>query len=287
VIAVLGGLGAAAAWAVSMLCSSRSSRMMEPVAVVAWVMAIGLVLTAPIALLHGVPSHLTGSAAGWLALAGAGNVAGLILTYAALRIGQVALVVPLTSTEGAIAAVIALLAGETLQPAVDVTLAVIVLGVVLSSLPTAEADHASGVAGRLRHTRAAVLALIAALSFGASLYATARAGGEVSSAWVVLAARVIGTVALALPLALTGRLRLPRRAVPLVLAAAVGEVAGFFSFIVASRHGIAIAAVVSSQFASLAAIGAYWLFGERLTRIQLAGVCTVILGVAALSALRA
>ena len=107
------------------------------------------------------------------------------------------------------------------------------------------------------------------------------------SAWVVLAARVVGSLALALPLALAGRLRLPRRAVPLVLAAAVGEVAGFFSFIVGSRHGIAIAAVVSSQFASLAAIGAYWLFGERLTRIQLAGVCTVILGVAALSALRA
>jgi len=267
---------------------------MEPVCVVAWVMAIGLVLTAPIALVHGVPSRVTGSAAGWLALAGAGNVAGLILTYAALRIGQVSLVVPLTSTEGAIAAVIALLAGETLQPAVGVTLAVIVLGVVLSSLPTAEADLASDaagrtrdVAGRLRHTRAAALALIAALSFGASLYATARAGAEVPSAWVVLAARLVGTVALALPLGLAGKLRLPRRAVPLVLAAAVGEVVGFFSFILGSRHGIAITAVVSSQFASLAAIGAYWLFGERLTRIQLAGVCTVILGVAALSVLRA
>ena len=51
--------------------------------------------------------------------------------------------------------------------------------------------------------------------------------------------------------------------------------------------GIAVAAVLSSQFAALAGIAAYGLFGERLSRIQLAGVVTVVVGVAVLSALRA
>jgi drug/metabolite transporter (DMT)-like permease len=45
--------------------------------------------------------------------------------------------------------------------------------------------------------------------------------------------------------------------------------------------------VLSSQFAALAAVAAYVLFKERLSRIQLLGVCTVLVGVALLSALRA
>ena len=93
--------------------------------------------------------------------------------------------------------------------------------------------------------------------------------------------------ALALPLAALGRLHLTRRIVPLVVASGVCEVLGFFSFTAGSRHGIAIAAVLSSQFAALAGVAAYVLFHERLTGIQFAGVCTVIAGVAVLSALRA
>jgi drug/metabolite transporter (DMT)-like permease len=318
VIAVLGGLGAAVAWAISTLCSSRSSRLIEPAAVVAWVLLVGLVVTAPIALSEGVPSSLDWSSGGWLALAGVGNVVGLWFTYAALRRGQVALVAPLVSTEGAIAAVIALLAGESLAPGVGVTLATIAVGIGLSTVPAmAEAEVADGeavevpaaaghgtgaavdvpasaghgtraaVAARPTHAGTVTLAGLAALCFGTSLYATARAGAELPAAWVVLSARVIGAVALALPLAALGRLHLTRPIVPLVVASGVCEVLGFFSFTAGSRHGIAIAAVLSSQFASLAAFAAYVLFHERLTRIQFAGVCTVIAGVAVLSALRA
>jgi multidrug transporter EmrE-like cation transporter len=64
-------------------------------------------------------------------------------------------------------------------------------------------------------------------------------------------------------------------------------VAGFYSYTLGSRHGLAIAAVLSSQFAVLAVAASYVLFGERLSRIQLAGVSCVLVGVAALSALRA
>src|SRR5437588_7244520 len=106
-IAVLGGLGAAVAWAISTLCSSRSSRMIEPLAVVALVMVVGLVITGPIAVLSGAPSFDAESVT-WLVISGAGNVGGLVLTYNALRIGQVSLVAPLVSTEGAIAATISL-----------------------------------------------------------------------------------------------------------------------------------------------------------------------------------
>jgi drug/metabolite transporter (DMT)-like permease len=282
-LAILGGLGAAAAWAISTLCSSRSSRMLDPAAVVAWVMLVGLVITAPIAAAEGVPGSLHGGSLAWLAVSGAGNVGGLVLAYRAMRVGQVALVAPLVSTEGAIAALIAIAAGETLAPSVGATLALIVVGICLAAVPAEDQPEIH----RARHPEAVFFAVAAALTFGASLYATARAGAALPAAWVVLAARLIGVVALALPLALSGRLQLTRRAVPLVIVSGVCEVLGFFSYTLGSRHGIAVAAVLSSQFAALSGLAAYILFGERLSRVQLAGVCVVIAGVAILSALRA
>ncbi len=280
-IAILGGAGAALAWALSTLCSSRSSRLLDPAVVVAWMMLVGLVITAPIALADGLPAHVDGGSWGWLVLSGAGNVAGLALVYAALRIGQVALVAPLASTEGAIAALISILAGESIAPSVGVALLVIVFGVSLSAVPD---EHA---VARALHPRTVGLAMLAACSFGASLYATARAGSALPEAWVVLSARVIGAVALWLPLLLAGRLRLSRAAAPLVAVSGTCEVLGFYSYIAGARHGIAVAAVISSQFAALTAVAAYVLFRERLSRVQLLGVSAVLVGVAVLSALRA
>jgi drug/metabolite transporter (DMT)-like permease len=282
-IAILGGLGAAVAWAVSTLCSSRSSRLIDPYSVTAWVMLVGLLITGPVAALHGIPSALDGSPGRWLALAAAGNVAGLLLAISALRIGQVSLVAPLVGTEGAIAAGIAVLAGETLAPAVGATLLVIALGVSLAAMPVSDPLQIR-VAAR---PKAVLLAVAAGCAFGAGLYATARAGSALPVAWVVLSARVLGTVVLAVPLALAGRLRLTRRSLPLVAASGICEVLGFFSYTSGARHGIAVAAVLSSQFAALAALGGYLLFRERLARAQLVGVGTVLAGVAVLSALQA
>ena len=282
-LAILGGVGAAAAWAVSVLCSSRSSRLIDPMAVVAWVMLVGLVIAAPLAAATGVPARLHGAALVWLIVSGAGNVGGLIVNYYALRLGQVSLVAPIVSTEGAIAAVIAVIAGATLAASVAATLVLLVLGVGLASVPSPDA----AVEDAARHPTVVLLAIISTLCFGTSLYATGRAGALLPASWVVLSARLIGAVALALPLAVAGRLRLTSRALPLVVASGLAEVAGFYSYTLGSRHGLAIAAVLSSQFAVLALAASYVLFGERLSRVQLAGVSCVVVGVAALSVLRA
>ena len=68
---VLAGIGAALAWALSSLCSSRSSRMADPRAVVAGMMLVGLLICGPLAAAEGVPAGLHGSAWVWLALAAA------------------------------------------------------------------------------------------------------------------------------------------------------------------------------------------------------------------------
>ena len=92
---------------------------------------------------------------------------------------------------------------------------------------------------------------------------------------------------IALPLAATARLHITRSAFPLVVVSGIGEVVGFAFFAVGARHNIAVAAVLSSQFAALAAVAAYFLFRERLSRVQLIGVVTIVAGVTVLTALQA
>ena len=246
-------------------------------------MLVGLLICGPLAAAEGVPAGLHGSAWAWLALAGGGNVAGLIVVYAALRQGQVSLVLPLVSTEGAIAAVIAVLAGESLSSAAAAALLLASVGVCLASVRPSVPEEPGASRGE-HHFKVVALALCAALLFGASLYGTARAAAELPSAWVVLSARVVGSVVLALPLMLSGKLRLPRPAVPLVVTSGICEVLGFFAYNLGSGHSIAITAVLGSQFSTFGVIGSYLLFGERLGRLQLAGVCIVIAGVTLLSA---
>jgi drug/metabolite transporter (DMT)-like permease len=127
-LAILGGFGAAAAFATATLCNSRASRMIGPTTLLAWVMLLGLALVGPLAAMEGTPDGLDREAVLLLAVAALGNVAGLLLAYSGLRIGKVGVVGPVISTQGAIAAVIAVIAGEALAPGAGVLLAVIAIG---------------------------------------------------------------------------------------------------------------------------------------------------------------
>lgn len=281
-IAVVGGLGAALAWAVTMLSASRASPLIGPWATLGWVMLTGLVLVGPVALAQGKPDALDGGAIVWLAIAGLGNVGGLLLVYGGLRIGKVGMVGPISSSEGAVAALIAVAAGEHLGAWTAIVLVMIAIGIVLAARPPAEPEEAGH-----DDPRAALFALGAALAFGASLYATGRASLDLPISWAVLPPRLLGVVLVTIPFAVAGRLRLTREAVPYVVVSGIAEVVGFVSYAIGARHGIAIAAVLASQFAAIAAIAAAVLFKERLTRVGVAGVAVIAVGVAAVSALQA
>jgi drug/metabolite transporter (DMT)-like permease len=283
-MAILGGLGAAVAWAVTILCASRASRLIDSASVLGWVMLTGFCIVVPWALLEGIPNELDADMTAWLLLAGLGNIVGLLLTYSALRTGNVGIVAPIVSTEGAVAAILAVLAGEQLGAGSAAILALIALGIALAAT-TAESPVEATVD---RHSAAVpLLAFLAAGSFGLSIYATARASAELPIAWAVAPPRILGVLFIALPLAATSRLRITRKALPLVVASGIGEVVGFALFAIGSRHSVAIAAVLSSQFAALAAVAAYFLFRERLSRLQLVGVTTIVAGVTVLTAMQA
>jgi drug/metabolite transporter (DMT)-like permease len=280
--AILGGLGAALMWAGTTMLSSKASRQIGAAPVLAWVMLVGLAVVGPVAAWHGVPVRLGWSETGLLLISGGGNVVGLLLTYKAYRIGKVGIIAPIASTEGAVAALIAVLAGEHLTVAEAATLGLITVGIVLAAVASAEEEVV-----RTNHWRSVIYAGGAALAFGASLYATGRVGDRMPVAWVILAARLIGVAAVAVPLAARRGLVLTRQAAPLVVACGIAEVLGFVSFTLGSRDSLAVSAVIASQFAGLAAVLAFVLYGERLRRIQILGVAAIAVGVGVLSALHA
>ena len=280
-IAILGGLGAALCWATATLCAAKASRLIGARSVLAWVMLVGLAITAPVAAVSGIPEGLHRAELGWIVLAGVGNVAGLLLAYEAMRRGKVSIVAPISSTEGAIAALLAVATGEALGVSSTILLGFIAGGVVLASLAS------SGDAGGGHTIEATLLAGAAACCFGAGLFATGRVSNALPLVWAVIPPRVVGVAVVAVPLLVARRVKIEAAAVPLVLTSGVCEVAGFASFSLGARHGVAVSAVLGSQFAAFAALAAFVLFRERLRMVQIVGITMIALCVALLSAIRA
>lgn len=310
-IAIVGGLGAAILWALATVASSRSSRMLGSRVVLAWIMIVGTVIGVPIALATPLPATIAPEAPFLLLLAGLSYSGGLYAAYRALTIGKVSIVAPIVATEGGVAALIAVALGDPLAASAGLILALIAGGVVLSSIEPArpvvpagdfelEADALEGpavagdpapptlaeldAAALARRTRQAViLSVIAALVFGVGLVASGKAALLVPPIWVALAARFVGLAVVALPLVLQRRLTLTRRALPLVLLSGTGEILGSTLSAWGATDSIAIVAVLGSQFAAIAAVIAFLLFGERLSRTQVLGVVIIVGGVTALA----
>jgi drug/metabolite transporter (DMT)-like permease len=276
--AIFAGSAAAVAFGVSTLCSARSSRSIGAASTVGWVAMIGLAITLPFIVATSVPPALTGSSGGWLLVSGVGNARGLLLAYQGLRVGKVGVVGPILSTEGAVAALLAVAAGQQLGVPRIAALSVIAVGIALAGIARSSTTTSKLAAG-------AAWAAGAALAFGVSLYATGRAGAVLPLAWALLPPRIVGTAALALPLLAARRLRLTRRVAPLVLTAAGCEVAGFVLYTLGARHDIAVTAVLVSLFGAVAAILARLVFEERLARVQTAGIATIVAGISTLSLL--
>jgi drug/metabolite transporter (DMT)-like permease len=256
--------------------------MIPPVAVLGWVLLIGSVISAPFALAQGVPDELGREQVVLLVVTAIGNTTGLLLVYSSLRFGKVGVVAPITSAQGAAAAVIAVAAGEQIATGAGVALAAIVVGVVLSSMSR------TNEAGSDRREGLAIgLAIGAALFFGLGLFAMGRLSEDIPIAWIIFPSRTIAVVLVTVPLAVTGRLRMTREAAPLVVASGLLEVAGLVAFTIGARDGIAVAAVLGSQFAAIATVAAFFLFRERLARVQIVGVAVIAVGVAVLTALQA
>lgn len=275
-IALFGGLIAALSWGTSTLFAGKASRQIGPASTLAWVAITGVVIMTPVLIWFGPPQQATITNAVLVAIAAVGSVLGLRLTYSALARGKVGVVVAITSTEGAVAAVIALAMGEQSNLLMILGLVAASGGVAAVGLGRHSGDSEHAVRD---NRRAAMTAGAASVVFGSSLWAAGSVAVRVGGPWVVFSSRLLGLFMIALPLIIQRRLQMERPGVYLACSAGVLEVIGFLGFVWGAGAGLAVAAVVATQYATIAILLSRIVFKERLSPVQIGGVAVVLVGV--------
>src|SRR5215472_11004398 len=296
---VVYGLIAALGWGVSAVAATNAARRAGTYLAVLCGQLLGVLVLLLLAALF-QPSFAAAGGAVALSLAGAGllGLVGYLTFYRALEYGgAVGLVSAISATYGGVTTVLAvILLGEHLGAYGTVGVALAVAGVAMASAhspataeasPVAVGEPIVGVApapSRIRNlSRACIpLAFASALTYGVGGFLlgdySARAG------WLTSALLAHGSSVTALLIALPFLARRkPSRpaasAIGWAAAAGLTDVVGLLAF---SRGGsagqVAVTAAVSSVYPAIPLVAGLVIFGERLSRRQIAGVGLIVGG---------
>jgi drug/metabolite transporter (DMT)-like permease len=283
VTGIIGGLLAALLWGSSTVTDARATRIVGSIGVLGWSSIAGCVLTLPVALIFAHDADVDARGLLWLAISSLAAVAAFAPFYRAVQLGPVPLVAGLGATEGGVAAAISFATGERL-PALTLLGLIVALGgmiVVLISVRTPVPE------GHGHPLQAGLLATLSATLFGLSLFAGARAIDNVPELWLPAGSRTFGTVLIAIPLLLVGKLPRAGRFLRFTFYSALAQSSGYFAFLVAAgSSGISVPAVLASQASVVGMVISFLVLGEWLSRRQLAGIATLLTGVAVVAATR-
>lgn len=265
----------AVAWGTTELLMLRAAKRLPPVTLGLWLMVLGAGLIAPFAMTSGpAPGIADLGVAVMPALIG---LAGSYLYWVALRRGKLSLVSPTVSTSGGIGALIAVLAlGERFGPVGVAGIVLAVVGVVVASIT--RVDEPTGV----------VWAVGAAALLGLYTVTLAISTERVGAMWSVLSYRLTGLLVLAVvAVATRAPLALAREQRRQVGGSAVLETIGFMAFTTALALGpVAVVAVVTAQFSTVAVALAALVLHERLRPHQWVGVAMMVGATSVLGALQ-
>ena len=281
---IVGGLIAALLWGSSTVTDARATRIVGSLGVLGWSSIAGCTLTLPVALVFAHDSSGV-NAAGlvWLAVSSLAAVTAFAPFYRAVQLGPVPLVAGLGATEGGVAAAISFATGERL-PALTLLGLLIALGGMIFVLVSVRTPVGLGHG---RPLQAGLLATLAASLFGLSLYAGARAIDHVPHLWLPAGSRTFGTVLIAVPLLLMMKLPRPGRFLYFTFYSALAQSTGYFAFLVAAdSSGVSVPAVLASQASVVGMVISFYVFRERLSRRQLAGIAVLLVGVVIVAATR-
>jgi drug/metabolite transporter (DMT)-like permease len=215
----------------------------------------------------------------WLGIiAGIGGGSGLAAFYKALSTGTMSIVSPIVACGAVVPFTISLATGE--RPS-HLALGGAVLALTGAVLASAE-EQRSTVPDR---SRAIVLALAAAFALGIFAYFLGLGSREGSALSTLVGAR-IGSLSFLVVFAVARRdsLRIERRWLAPIAAVGLCDVSANAFFALASGHGlISLVSVLGSLAPVMTVFLAHLILGERLTRLQIAGVGTALAGIVALS----
>jgi drug/metabolite transporter (DMT)-like permease len=225
--------------------------------------------------LAGSGFSLDGRALGLGLLAGLGGGSGLTLFYRALALGTMSIVSPLVACGALVPFAVSLATGE--HPA-----ALVLAGAALALVGAIAASAEEGRADEAHRRRAIGLALGAAVALGLFTYFLGLGGqhGDVLSALV--GARVGSLTVLAVwAVSTRAPLALDRGAIPALVFLGVLDTSANALFALASERGyLSIVSVLGSLYPVATVLAAHVVLGERISRVQRAGVGLAILGVA-------
>lgn len=269
------GLLSALLWGVGGVTGGLAARRLGGLRAVAYSMLFSVLVAVPLAVATGMPGRIDPRAILWLLLVAATGIGGLMLLYTALRMGKISTLVPISGTYGGFGAIIAIIAGEPTSPLAFLGLALAVLGAVLAT----RGDVATPGVEYPHQTRAALLAGGAAVAWGIQLWAGGEIQDDVGASWVVAFMRVLGVLAISVPILMSGPLVRDRRALGFAAITGVGEVFGFTLFLIASEYGVAQASVLTGQYGTVAALIGVLILKERLQRVQYVGLALIVVAV--------
>ena len=263
-------------WGIADFLGGTASRRLSPFAVIGVSQAIalaGLLIVAGATAAYDDPSGYVG----WALAAGVVGLIALSAFYVALASGTMGVVAPIAAVGVIVPIAVGLARGESPSALQLSGAAVTVLGVVLASGP----ELRNGPGG----VRPMLLALVAAAGFGGVLVFVAE-GSDDSVTMTLLLMRVV-TVAVVGGAALVVRNvgGLARTDVPLLAVIGAFDVAANACYAVASQSGlVSLTAVLASLYPAVTVLLARQIHGERLRRIQDAGVGVTLAGVVLMAA---
>ena len=272
-LTIFSGLLASLSYASSDLLSQRVTRATRPLTQMVWVLATGVLLVLPVALLvDGLPGAGEWRGAGLAALAGALYFGALFCLLHGLQIGDLGLISALTSLQGAYVAVAVIVLGVPVTLPVAVALVLCVGGAVLTSFE-----------GRAKSTRGAAWALAAGVLFAGVMLCYAYGDiGWLSQSAISRSVSLVITLPIAL---LTGSVAVPAAMRVRAVGAGLLELSGVVLLTIAFSLGPpTVAGVTTTQFGTFAVILGFVLLHERPKPNQWVGIVSTIAGVTLLAA---
>lgn len=270
-------LASAASWGVSDFLGGLTSRRLPVLGVLAVSQPAGLVLIGIVILIFGA-DPISADKLAIAALAGAASLGGLWAFYAAMAMGTVSVVAPIASLGVVVPVAVGLARGDAPAAIQLVGVVPAIAGVVILSYEE-NAEH-SGVA-----RRSILLAILAGLGFGIFFTGLDLAAAD-RPGWAVLAVRVGGVATVAVALLISRpRLAAVSGSVMVLLTIGFFDVLANGLFAVASTKGVLpVVAVGGSMYPAFTIALAHGVLGERLARIQWAGVVLALVGVGLIAA---
>lgn len=295
---ILLALAASIAWGFSGFVGGVASRTLRVPVVLLVSTLSGCALLLLVAMLTGAPAF-AGAELAWAVLAGLVGVAALGCLYAAMAIGMISIVGPISACGVLIPVVIGLARGDQPSALQAAGMVVAAAGVVLASVERDDGERGVRLAAGLG------LALVAAAGFGL-WFATIDLASTHDAYWAsVVAQTASALLALLLVVAHPGlktvadggptapvavpRSRPPLGVTPWLLLLAVtsglSDAAGVLTFAMSTGHGfLSIVSVIAALYPAFLVGFAALFLRERPSRHQFAGVVLALVGIALITA---